>query len=78
MLKSRLFFKKIANLTGKLLQNYKYLQCEVFRVLLKHVNDHLSLNFQFALLYLQKWKKCAEITDCMRHRHIQSPVKYLR
>ena len=46
MLKSRLLFKEKANLTGKLLQNYKYLECEIFRILLKHVNDDLSVPFQ--------------------------------
>ena len=30
----------------KLQQNYKY-ECEIFRVLLKHVSDHLSVLFQF-------------------------------
>ena len=29
MLKSRLLFKKIANFTGKLLQNYQYLEYEI-------------------------------------------------
>ena len=31
----------------KLLQNYKYLKCEISRILLKHVSDHLSVLFQF-------------------------------
>ena len=48
LLKSRLVFKKIVNFKGKLLQNYKWLECEIFRILLKHVNDHLSVFFQFA------------------------------
>ena len=39
---------KIANSTGKLLQNYKQLECEILRILLKHVSDHLSVLFQFA------------------------------
>ena len=51
LLKSRLLFDKIVNFTSKLLQNYKYLDCEIFRILLKHVSDHLSV-FQFAWLYL--------------------------
>ena len=37
-----LLLKKIANFTGKLLQNYKYLEYEIFRIDLKHVSDHLS------------------------------------
>ena len=36
LLNSRLLFKKITNFTGKLLQNYKQLECEIFRKLLKH------------------------------------------
>ena len=47
-----LFFKKIANFTDKLLQNYKQLQTEIFRILFKHVSDHLSVLFQFVWLYL--------------------------
>ena len=53
MLKSRLLFKKIANFTSKVLQNYKKLEREIFRMLLKHESDHLSVLFQFAWLYLQ-------------------------
>ena len=49
---NRLLFKKIANFIVKLLQNYKYLECEIFRIFLKHVSDHLSVLFQFACLYL--------------------------
>ena len=41
-------FSKITNFTVKLLQSYKKLECEVFRLLLKHVKDHLSVLFQFA------------------------------
>ena len=42
ILKSRLLFKKIANFTSTLLQNnYKYLECEIFRILLKYASDHL-------------------------------------
>ena len=37
---------KIADFTGKLLQNHKYLECEIFRILLKY--DQLSVFFQFA------------------------------
>ena len=45
MLKSRLLFKKKANLTGKLLQNCKYLECENFRIILKHANlDDCAFN----------------------------------
>ena len=51
LLKSKLLFKKIANFTGKLLQNYRYLECEVFRILLKHVGNHLSVLFQCSLFY---------------------------
>ena len=46
------FSQKIANFTGKLRQNYKLLKCEIFRILLKYVRDHLSVLFQFALQYL--------------------------
>ena len=42
ILKSRLLFKKIANFMTTLLQNnYKYLECEIFRILLKYASDHL-------------------------------------
>ena len=47
-LKSRLLFKKIANFTSKLVQNYKWLECEIFRIFLKDVSEHLSVLFQFA------------------------------
>ena len=42
LLKSKLLLKQIANFTGKLLQRYK---CEIFRIPLKHVSDHLSVFF---------------------------------
>ena len=45
--KGRLLFKKIADFTG-LLQNYRYLECEIFRILLKHLSDSLSVLFQLA------------------------------
>ena len=44
-LKSRLLYKKIANFTVKLLQNYKYLEFEILGILLKHVSDHCFFNF---------------------------------
>ena len=44
----RILFKKIANFTGKLLQNYKYFECKIFRILFRHVSDHLSVLIQFA------------------------------
>ena len=53
LLKSRLLFKKIANFTGQLIQNFKQLKCKILRILLKHEIDHLSVLFQFARLYLQ-------------------------
>ena len=37
---------------GKLLQNYKQLEYEILRILLKQVSDHLSALFQFTWLYL--------------------------
>ena len=37
LLKSRLLFKKTANFTDKLLQNDKQLECEIFRIFLKHI-----------------------------------------
>ena len=46
--KGSLLFQKIANFTGKLLQNYMYVECEIFGILLKHVSDHLSVLYQFA------------------------------
>ena len=45
LLKSKLLFKKVAKLTDKLQQNYKYLGCEIFSILLKHVSDHLQCLF---------------------------------
>ena len=48
LLKSRLLLIKIANFTDTLLQNYKQLECEILRILLKQVSDHLSVLFQFA------------------------------
>ena len=47
-LKSRLPFKKIASVTGKLLQTYKKLEYKIFRILLEHVSNHSSVLFQFA------------------------------
>ena len=32
---------------GKLLKNYKCLECEIFGIPLKHVSDHGSVLFQF-------------------------------
>ena len=46
-LKSRLLFKKIANVRGKLLQNYKELECEICSIVFKHAMDSLSVFFQF-------------------------------
>ena len=40
---------------SKLLQNYEELECEIFRMLLQHLRDHLSVLFQFAWLYLWGW-----------------------
>ena len=42
----------MANFTGKLLQNYKYLECGIFRILLKHEIDHLSVLFSICLTYV--------------------------
>ena len=52
LLKGRLAFKKITYFAGKLLQSYKYLECEVFRILMKQWSYYLSVLFQFAWLYL--------------------------
>ena len=38
----------MANFTGKLLKNDTYLEYEIFRILTKHVSDHLSVFFRFA------------------------------
>ena len=46
--KKQATFKKIAIFMGKLLQNYKLLECEIFKILLKHACDYLSVLFQFA------------------------------
>ena len=43
---------KIANFTDKLLQMYKYLEMEIFTILLTHLSDYLSVLIQFAGLYL--------------------------
>ena len=43
----RILFQEIVNFTSKLLQNYKFLEYENFRILLKHVSNHLSGLFQF-------------------------------
>ena len=40
---------KIGSL-GKLLQNYKYLESKIFRILLKKVSDNLSVLFQILWL----------------------------
>ena len=48
LLKGRLAFKKITYFAGKLLQSYKYLECEVFRILMKQWSYYLSVLFQFA------------------------------
>ena len=43
-----LLFNEIPNFSGKLLQNYKYFEYKIFRILLKQVSNHLSILFQFA------------------------------
>ena len=48
LLKSRLLFNKIADFTGKLLQNYEQIESEILGMLWKHVSGHLSVLFQFA------------------------------
>ena len=48
LLKSRLLFNKIADFTGKLLQNYEKIESEILGMLWKHVSGHLSVLFQFA------------------------------
>ena len=35
-------FKKIANFRGNLLQNYKKLECKIFKILLKHAPAFIS------------------------------------
>ena len=39
----------MANFISKLLQNFKQLECEFFRILLKHVSDHLLVLFSFCM-----------------------------
>ena len=50
--KKHVLFKKIANFTGELLQNYEKLEYEIFRIFLKHVSNHFSVLFQFVWLCL--------------------------
>ena len=38
-------FKKIANFLGKLLQNYKQMECKIFRILLKRVTRVIFSEF---------------------------------
>ena len=40
--KSSLLFKKNANFTGKWLEKYKDLECEIFRVILSYKQKHLG------------------------------------
>ena len=44
-----LLFKKIANFTVNLLQNYKYLECEIFRIPLKHVSNQFISFFSICM-----------------------------
>ena len=44
--------QKIAHFTGKVLQNYKWFECEIFKILLKHVSNHLSVLLQLSWPYL--------------------------
>ena len=37
--------KKTANFTSKLLRNYKYLICKIYRIHLKHISVYLSVLF---------------------------------
>lgn len=39
--KKKAVFKKIVNFSGKLLQHYKQLECESFKILFNHVRDYL-------------------------------------
>ena len=64
LLKSKLLFKNVANFTGKLLQNFKQMECEISRILLKHVNGHLSVLFQFC------------ITGALNHSRIHFIITY--
>ena len=45
------------------------MECEVFRIFLKHVSDHLSVLFQFAWLNLQDWSNgsIAIWTELQKH-----------
>ena len=63
-LKSRLLFKKIANFTGKLLQNCKQLECKIFRILLKHlIFDFLVFSGGIEEATAMKWVK----DQCWHH-----------
>ena len=35
----------MANFTGQLLKNYKWLECKIFRTLLKHISDDSAFSF---------------------------------
>ena len=46
----KLLSRKVLLINRKgLLQNYKLLECEIFRILLKHVSDHLSVLFSICM-----------------------------
>ena len=57
LLKIRLIFKKIANFTVKLLQNYEYLECEIFNFIKKRLQQRCFpvniAKFLRTLLYLR-------------------------
>ena len=76
LLKSRLLFKKIANFTGKLVKNYKQLESEIFRILLKHLSDHLPVLFQFTRL-LCTFKHCCKEQKMLVFR-ISAALTYLQ
>ena len=61
-LKSSLLFKKNANFTGDYLENYKDLECEVFRVMLSYKHEHIG---RFSNLHWYTFK-----TIACRHEYL--------
>ena len=56
-----LLFKRIENWTDKLLQSHKYLECEILRILLKHVSNHLSEFFSICVTAPLSWNNFAKL-----------------
>ena len=70
LLKSGLLFKKMENFTGKLLQNYKQLEREIFRILLKHASNQCFLNLHDCTFNIEKMT----IKQQKRHFEFVKPI----